>query len=96
MELSAYIADLEARAALIPSREIDFDLYDQCAHCKKPLPKNRVEFRRNACKDYCLTCYEMLDVINGRSHFADAEREYQERMKRIKLLRSDSDYLGGK
>jgi hypothetical protein len=96
MELAAFIADLEARAAALPSQFPEADRFDFCANCQKPLPRDRTEFHRVHCEDYCDVCYEMRSVVAGRTHFNNAQREYEEEQKRLKLLRPGSDYLGGK
>jgi len=95
MELSDFIADLDARAALIPSEMDGLDRahFDFCSSCSKPLERTRAEYRRIAGKDYCQVCFEMSEAVSGRHHFLEAQREYNEKKQSLNKLRPGSSYL---
>jgi len=99
MGMKEFIADLEARAVLLPASVFPHEEYDFCLHCSQPLYKGRSNFLSIELsfegQYVCEVCYELHQVMWGRVHFLKAQNHYYLQQGRKRLLFPDSNYFEG-
>ena len=73
MDMKAFIAELDRRAALVPNAGAG-ECKGECGYCRKPFASNR-KGETTLLREYCQVCAELYYVVVIRRHFVDAQLE---------------------